>query len=430
MEKKTIGGLIAALRKSEGMTQKDLARQLNVSDKTVSRWERDEGTPDLSLIPVIAELFQVTCDELLRGERKSPQERSAPLEENGPSSKGKKRQQWLLHIALSQYRTRTYISMGISVLGLIAALICNLAFLKAVLGFFCGSIFFVAGVVCQVICMNQAFLKVEEGELEEEDISFFRRRVIELTEKSIRVTVAFVGFTFPLVLMDAYMGLSAGSLLILGGISAAVFLLLYGVIWYFLKEWLLKKGIYLLQDRERLVYRHNRRLKGKCAAGLAGLVLVTFLCHQMATSIWGPWTVMEGTTFQDYDSFIEYMEQKIPYQGTQSFGREQAVPVPDQVEGGIWYDAQGNEITEEEARHRTIEDEAGEVVCEYTQWNDSVVSLQYTPKEGTALPITVYTQADLEKAEEKVAVRRVIFGAAYVLETAAVMLVYLRKRER
>lgn len=54
MEKKTIGGFIAALRKANGMTQKDLAERLNVSDKTVSRWERDEGAPDLSVIPVIA----------------------------------------------------------------------------------------------------------------------------------------------------------------------------------------------------------------------------------------------------------------------------------------------------------------------------------------------------------------------------------------
>ena len=74
MEKKTIGGFIAALRKANGMTQKDLAERLNVSDKTVSRWERDDGAPDLAVIPVIAEIFDVTCDELLRGARKSPAE--------------------------------------------------------------------------------------------------------------------------------------------------------------------------------------------------------------------------------------------------------------------------------------------------------------------------------------------------------------------
>lgn len=42
---------------------------LNVSDKAISRWERDETTPDLSLIPVLADIFYVTSDELLRGQR-------------------------------------------------------------------------------------------------------------------------------------------------------------------------------------------------------------------------------------------------------------------------------------------------------------------------------------------------------------------------
>ena len=50
MEKKTIGGFIAALRKANGLTKKDLAERLNVSDKTVSRWERDDGAPDLAVI--------------------------------------------------------------------------------------------------------------------------------------------------------------------------------------------------------------------------------------------------------------------------------------------------------------------------------------------------------------------------------------------
>jgi len=71
MEKKTLGSFLTALRKANGMTQKDLADRLNVSDKAVSRWERDENYPDLALLPVIADLFGVTTDELLRGERRT-----------------------------------------------------------------------------------------------------------------------------------------------------------------------------------------------------------------------------------------------------------------------------------------------------------------------------------------------------------------------
>ena len=73
MDKKSFGSLLSALRKASGMTQKDLAERLNVSDKAVSRWERDENYPDLPLLPVIAEIFNVTTDELLRGERNNPE---------------------------------------------------------------------------------------------------------------------------------------------------------------------------------------------------------------------------------------------------------------------------------------------------------------------------------------------------------------------
>ena len=112
MEKKTIGGFIAALRKANGMTQKDLAERLHVSDKTVSRWERDDGAPDLAVIPVIAEIFGVSCDELLRGERKPPAERAEPAEQSESVPKAEKQRQRLLKLTLSQYKSRTYIAIG------------------------------------------------------------------------------------------------------------------------------------------------------------------------------------------------------------------------------------------------------------------------------------------------------------------------------
>ncbi len=50
MERKSIGSFIAVLRKARGLTQRELADKLGVSDKAVSRWERDETAPDLYLM--------------------------------------------------------------------------------------------------------------------------------------------------------------------------------------------------------------------------------------------------------------------------------------------------------------------------------------------------------------------------------------------
>ena len=177
MERKTIGGFIAALRKANGMTQKELAERLNVSDKTISRWERDDGSPDLSVIPVIAEVFGVTCDELLRGERKPIDQRSAEPETQA-SAKGAKERRRILNVSLSQYQSHTYIAMGISVVGLIVALIGNLAFLRASLGFLLGAVFFAASIVCQAVFLNKAFLSVADAGLGTADIHRFKYAVI------------------------------------------------------------------------------------------------------------------------------------------------------------------------------------------------------------------------------------------------------------
>ena len=61
----TMGDVIAALRKEKGMTQKDLADQLNITDKAVSKWERNVACPDTALIPKLAEILGISIEELM-----------------------------------------------------------------------------------------------------------------------------------------------------------------------------------------------------------------------------------------------------------------------------------------------------------------------------------------------------------------------------
>lgn len=74
--KKTMGETIAELRKDRGMTQKDLAEQMNVTDKAVSKWERDLSCPDIHSIPKLAEVLGVSVEELMHVTRaeKAPNE--------------------------------------------------------------------------------------------------------------------------------------------------------------------------------------------------------------------------------------------------------------------------------------------------------------------------------------------------------------------
>lgn len=65
----TIGKRIAELRKQKQMKQDDLAQLLGVSPQAVSKWENDQTCPDISLLPQLAKLLDVTTDELLSGKQ-------------------------------------------------------------------------------------------------------------------------------------------------------------------------------------------------------------------------------------------------------------------------------------------------------------------------------------------------------------------------
>lgn len=68
MDHQKTGSLIAERRNELGLTQKELARQLNISDRTVSKWERGAGFPDISLLEPLADALGLTLLELFRGE--------------------------------------------------------------------------------------------------------------------------------------------------------------------------------------------------------------------------------------------------------------------------------------------------------------------------------------------------------------------------
>jgi DNA-binding XRE family transcriptional regulator len=62
----SFGATITALRKGCGMTQLDLAREMGVTDKAVSKWERDLSFPDVASLPRLAEVLDVSVDDLLK----------------------------------------------------------------------------------------------------------------------------------------------------------------------------------------------------------------------------------------------------------------------------------------------------------------------------------------------------------------------------
>lgn len=71
MDQKKVGLFLKTLRKEKNITQEVLAETLNVSSRTVSRWETGSNMPDISLLVELSEFYQVSIPEIINGERKS-----------------------------------------------------------------------------------------------------------------------------------------------------------------------------------------------------------------------------------------------------------------------------------------------------------------------------------------------------------------------
>ena len=71
--RKTIAGNIAKYRKQLGMTQIDLSEKINYSDKSISKWERGDGIPDVPTLVQLAEIFGVSVDELIYPPKPQPE---------------------------------------------------------------------------------------------------------------------------------------------------------------------------------------------------------------------------------------------------------------------------------------------------------------------------------------------------------------------
>ncbi|MBQ7336390.1 MAG: helix-turn-helix domain-containing protein [Clostridia bacterium] len=316
MEKKTIGKFISALRKANGMTQKELGEKLFVSDKTVSRWECDECTPELSLIPSIAEIFGITTDELLRGERNYPDREATTSEDVASKQKAKSDKQFklMLHSRKKKFTNLSFISIGLIIVGLIAAMICNLGFSEGLLGFCLASVFFVAATICQ-ICFTVSFrLLIDEEAEHAEEIKKANTDMVFSSVKIFFVILLTFAFCLPIAVLtleyfNSHYGLVLDSWSLFGTLFAAVaFLLAFCVYKIFVLKALISKEIVWLD--EQAVSKANvdsRLLKKLCIIFTIGFAVIMIATYIVTTTV-GETTFVEKQKFDNTDDFIEYIQ--------------------------------------------------------------------------------------------------------------------------
>ena len=431
MEKKTMGSFLAALRRANGMTQKELAERLNVSDKSVSRWERDDGAPDLSLIPVIAEVFGVTCDELLRGERAA-----AGAEDAVPQTSPKAEQQrrHLLASSLSRFRSRCCISLACSFGGFLVAMAFNSALERALLGFFLGAVFFVAAAAVETVQLNAALLAVhdEEGE----DVDAFRRAVVRGAEWTYGTAWVLFACTLPLlwafhpVTINGFTVSRTGVGISLTFRQAALVLLVAAVIAFFaarlVERRLANKGFLPPPEEKTEAQRKNDRLLRTTALALCAALAVSAFAARALVGFGDTRRLAEGVEFTDFDSFKRYMRKPVKptYDSGGGFATETAV-----AESPLYYE-NDTPIYRSQTEGATIEDDNGNVLCYFIWRNRSVVSWQLGSKADGYLPVTVYTQEAMSLARQKAKHINTVFYGVYAAEAVAAAAYYFRKREK
>ncbi len=366
METKSIGAFIAVLRRAKGLTQRQLAEMLHVSDKAVSRWERDECAPDLSLIPVIAELFGVTSDELLRGERIT---REIP-ETRYEALKTEKMLQRLLREASQSFQIHSILSLGIALIALAAALICNMGFLRAQIGFCVATVFIIIALVCQIIFTIVDLNKLTAEGFDAAAVASASGRMKHGTYLVISCILVIWAACLPLMTMvdDAYLGLSGDSWLVCGGLYAllAGAGLLIGNLFFAQK--FLATNATLLMLRRRWFFR------------------CLILCLATATLAWAvpklipQKLVAQGYTFDSFQDFKAYMETYV----SPDYIDSDLTPIPT------------DPAPQEETREEPLPD-SGNVPQEpdpepgaFVWRNHEVVRIEYSDTEDK-LPITVYT---------------------------------------
>ncbi len=418
MEAKTIGKFIAVLRKANGMTQKELAEKLNVSDKAVSRWERDESLPDLTLIPVIAELFNVTADELLRGERRSAGE---PANAAEFSSKGEKQIAHMLSDGKTRFMIRSMISVGLCIAGFMGALIANFGFYRGCIGFFIGCAFYAAAVLCEVCFCIAAIGKVSGDEFEGEALNRYKHDSLNIVKKIISLSLVLFGAILPLIIFpyDAYSGLLwldwAVYALLFGGVFAVIAWIFSLMITVIAK----RKGFYRLSDEKQVLRSRRRQLKLKIV-GITLLVIAGTAIGQAVFNASVPISsLVEGKAFTDFESFQAYMETDV-YDEAYNLDSEESIS----VENEGYEDDEG--VTDE------IEwtNDNGETweTLEYT-WRNATVQEVVTGRASVNgnWEVRVLTDDDYTIGLNRKARINMVWIIANMIEIAAGITIYIRK---
>lgn len=380
---------------------------LYVSDKTVSRWERDECSPDLSLIPAIAEIFNITADELLRGERKNANSDSDNTQ--GTSAKQKKTEQQLTRLIdkkLRSYHTLSFISVGITAIGLIIAATVDLAFSKGLIAFAIALSFAVISEICQ-LCFavnakisQDAFLDVPyKDKLDCYDHSV-KKTLLHLS----LVNSGTVVFCLPLVtLIDgANFGLSLPYWLLYGLIFCAIFYVVLHLFYVFLlQKCVFLRDFFAYYNTNMELFESKKRVLKQCLTVFLAVIAVILTCI-FVLNIAGESIFVDKIVFNDTDTFKSYVEQDYDAWYALAANDPNLKNDLDQLE----IDSKKSDV---------IYNDSGEIICEYYYCVQHYHYIEFSDSSGR-VPIKIVRMDDFEEGIRVIqAIEGIFYGVICIV---------------
>lgn len=217
MDAKTTGKFISLLRKEKGMTQAALADKLNISNRTVSKWEHGDGFPDITILPELAQTLSVSVDELLIGEKSDNTVRITEVENKDN----------LNNVFLITYVVSLFIAVFSALLGGITEIYCIWAF--QILFYTHWEIIFAATALFSVILSGLIF----SVGLTRLNISYSREEIIKMTKNKILILSSILS-VFPITFLLRILNIFIPTNIV--WIVAIVFVIVFSIIFYIIYQ--------------------------------------------------------------------------------------------------------------------------------------------------------------------------------------------------
>ena len=382
MEKKTMGKFISVLRKANGMTQQELADKLLVSDKTVSKWERDERMPDISLLPAIAEIFGITTDELLRGERKNPERADCNTEESEAKQKAKSDKQLKLMIdkKVRTYNALTIISAFLMIIGLI------LAVTLYDLGTILSVVFLMCAQACQIVFAVLSVVRADEEDGRFDGIGRANTHII-------KVATTFTIINLSMVVFCCLFNYAVDVAFMLVLPTAVV---LYSIYALAIRNQLYKRGLMTMSATEEKVYARNSKLFKKMLVICGSIAVigsvVGFCVIQYAVDFKKP-----SSTFSSVAKFEEYVEGECDAWIEEYYNPEDWMF--DNGYGDLEFDEEGfHAYYLENIKEDALMDEKFNVLCEYRCLKNKYAEIKAVKDKKGNITVELYTDEDIREA--------------------------------